>query len=116
MARPRTKIDKGVFENLCSLQCTLEEIACWFKCSTDTIERWCKRTYYRSFADVFAEYRAAGKISLRRKQWKLADKSASMAIFLGKQYLGQKDDVRLGVTSEQGVQIYIPDNGRPDAE
>ena len=108
MARPRAKIDKGVFENLCSLQCTLEEIACWFKCSTDT--------YHRSFADVFAEYRAAGKISLRRKQWKLADKSASMAIFLGKQYLGQKDDVRLGVTAEQGVQIYIPDNGRPDAE
>lgn len=30
-------------------------------------------------------------ISLRRKQFKLADTSAPMAIFLGKQVLGQKD-------------------------
>lgn len=35
--------------------------------------------------------RANGKVSLRRKQWKLADNNAGMAIFLGKQYLGQSD-------------------------
>ena len=32
-------------------------------------------------------------MSLRRIQWKLADKNTSMAIFLGKQYLGQKDTI-----------------------
>jgi hypothetical protein len=32
-------------------------------------------------------------MSLRRKQWKLADKSASMAIFLGKNYLGKRDSI-----------------------
>lgn len=32
-------------------------------------------------------------MSLRRMQWKLAEKNNSMAIFLGKQYLGQKDVV-----------------------
>jgi hypothetical protein len=30
-------------------------------------------------------------MSLRRAQFKLAETNASMAIFLGKQYLGQKD-------------------------
>ena len=33
-----------------------------------------------------------GKISLRRMQWRLAETSATMAIFLGKQYLGQKNE------------------------
>lgn len=32
-------------------------------------------------------------MSLRRIQMKLAEKNASMAIFLGKQYLGQRDVV-----------------------
>jgi len=33
------------------------------------------------------------RASLRRKQWKLADKNAAMAIFLGKNLLGQTDKV-----------------------
>ena len=32
-------------------------------------------------------------MSLRRKQWNLAETNASMAIFLGKQFLGQTDKV-----------------------
>jgi len=33
------------------------------------------------------------KIKLRRNQFKLSEKSAAMAIFLGKNYLNQKDSV-----------------------
>lgn len=91
MARPQKHIDQGDFEKLCGLQCALSEIASWFNCSEDTIERWCQRTYKRRFADVFAEKRGNGKIALRRAQFELAKKSAAMAIFLGKNYLGQKD-------------------------
>jgi len=43
-----------------------------------------------------AEYRegfARAKQSLRRAQLKLAETSAPVAIFLGKQYLGQRDEV-----------------------
>ena len=43
------------------------------------------------FADVFAQKRVKGLISLRRAQFALAEKSAPMAIFLGKNYLGQTD-------------------------
>ena len=90
--RPRIVIDQKQFEKLCELQCTLAEIAGWFPCSEDTIERWCRRTYKSGFNAVYAEKREAGKISLRRAQFRLAEKNAAMAIFLGKQYLGQSDD------------------------
>lgn len=93
MGRPPTPIDQHQFESLCGLQCTEEEICGWFGISVDTLERWCKDTYKKTFAEVFQEKRGAGKISLRRSQWRLAEKSAAMAIFLGKQYLGQKDAI-----------------------
>lgn len=93
MGRPQKEIDKTVFEKLCGLQCTQGEIAGWFDCSPDTIENWCKRTYGESFSEVFGKKREAGKISLRRSQWRLAEKSAAMAIFLGKQFLGQTDKI-----------------------
>ena len=99
MARPKKEINKDGFEKLCGIQCTLAEIAGFFECSEDTIERWCKRTYKdadnkpMSFADVYKKKSANGKISLRRTQFRLAESSPAMAIFLGKQYLGQKDNV-----------------------
>ena len=90
--RPRKKIDQKQFEQLCALQCTLEEMCGFFECCTDTLETWCKRTYKKNFSEVFKEKRGLGKISLRRAQFRLAEKNAPMAIWLGKQYLGQRDD------------------------
>lgn len=100
--RPKKDIDNKIFENLCGLQCTLEEIAGVFDCSADTIERWCKREYKETFAEVYKKHSAKGKTSLRRIQFKLAEKSAAMAIFLGKNYLGQKDNII--ETDEQTLQ------------
>ena len=100
--RPKKEIDKKIFENLCGLQCTLEEIAGVFDCSADTIERWCKREYKETFAETYKKHSAKGKMSLRRIQFKLAEKSAAMAIFLGKNYLGQKDNII--ETDEQTLQ------------
>ena len=45
-----------------------------------------------TFSEVFAIKRQKGRASLRRGQFRLAEKNAAMAIFLGKQYLGQKDN------------------------
>ena len=100
MARPRKEIDQKQFENLCGLQCTLEEICDWFGVTDKTLNSWCKRTYSESFSEVFRQKRSTGKISLRRSQWRLAEKNASMAIWLGKQYLGQKDIVEVGVEKD----------------
>lgn len=93
MARPQKELDTEQFEKLCALQCTEEEICGWFSITDKTLDAWCKRTYGRSYSEVYAEKRGLGKISLRRMQWHLAEKNASMAIFLGKNYLGQKDSV-----------------------
>ena len=100
--RPKKEIDEEIFENLCGLQCTLEEIAGVFDCSADTIERWCKREYGETVAETYKKHSAKGKMSLRRTQFKLAEKSAAMAIFLGKNYLGQKDNII--ETDEQTLQ------------
>ena len=100
MPRPRIKIDKEQFEKLCSIQCTQAEIAGYFRCSTDTIERWCLREYGQSFAEVFAQKRSLGKISLRRSQFRMAENNPTMAIWLGKQYLGQTDKQEVSVSSQ----------------
>lgn len=100
VGRPKTDIDKETFEKLCGMQCTLEEIAGFFNCSDDTINNWCKKTYGDNFSGVYKKKNAPGLISLRRTQFKLAEKNASMAIFLGKQYLGQKDVIETDNTHE----------------
>lgn len=99
MARPRKEIDSEQFEKLCALQCTLSEIASWFNCAEDTIQRWSKRHYGKVFSDVYKKYSANGKISLRRYQFKMAEHNVSMAIWLGKQYLGQTDKIEQSVTT-----------------
>mgnify|MGYP006945375308 CR=1 FL=1 len=93
MGRPQKEIDQTQFEKLCGLQCTLEEICGWFDVTDKTLDGWCMRTYGKHFSEVFSKKREAGKISLRRSQWRLAEKSAAMVIFLGKNYLGQSDHV-----------------------
>lgn len=101
MARPVKEINKEHFESLCNLQCTLDEIAGFFKCSPDTIERWCKKTYSESFADTYKKNSQNGKISIRRWQMRAAEKgNVSMLIWLGKQYLGQADKIETEVSGE----------------
>ena len=93
--RPKKNIDKKSFEAMCAFQCTLEEICAFLDVTDKTLNTWCKKEYGATFSVVFKQKRELGKMSLRRKQWALADKSAPMAIFLGKQYLGQKDTIEV---------------------
>jgi hypothetical protein len=96
MARPRKQIDKKDFESLLTIQCTLAEITAFFDhklngCSEDTIERWCKKTYKKSFAEVSAIKKEIGKISIRRAQFRMMEKFPAALIWASKQYLGQSD-------------------------
>lgn len=91
MARPRAKIDQVQFEKLCAMLCTEKEIAAFFGVCEDTLDNWCKRIYGVGFSESYNNVSVRGKISLRRNQFKLSETSATMAIWLGKQYLGQKD-------------------------
>lgn len=99
--RPKIEIDWEDFEKLCILQCTEEEIASFFGCSADTISRRVTEEYKMSFAMLFEGYKRKGRISLRRLQWQAAKKgSVQMLIWLGKQYLAQKD--RIEATGLEG--------------
>jgi hypothetical protein len=73
------------------MQATDEEIAAWFGVSTRTIER---RRKVRKFADAMDRGRAKGRLSMRRMQMKLLEAgNATMGVWLGKQYLGQTDQL-----------------------
>ena len=85
--RPKKEINYETVEKLANIQCTQEEIASFLDISTRTLQR------DEKFLEIFNSAKEKGKASLRRIQWKHAEKSASMAMFLGKQYLGQRDIV-----------------------
>ena len=102
--RPHKEFDKKEFMNLVGMGCTQEEICWWFRDDTgkpanvDTLSRWCKRTFGENYQEYYKKNGGmALKISLRKSQLKLAEKSAAMAIFLGKNYLNQTDKFEQGI-------------------
>ena len=107
--RPKIEIDVDQFEKLCELQCTIPEIANYFRCSEDTIERWCQSEFGQPFSEVFRIKRGGGLMSLRRRQWNLAETNTAMAIFLGKQYLGQSDKVEVAHDEPPTIVVKRPD-------
>ena len=92
MARPRKVINQKQFESLCAIQCTQEEICNVLDVSEKTLISWCNEVYGESFSKVFRQKRDLGKTSLRRNQWKQAEKgNTTMLIWLGKQILKQSE-------------------------
>lgn len=90
--RPKIEIDWEAFDKLCHIHCTLQELASYFDCSEDTIERAVKRQKKMNFAEYYAQKAGKGKISLRRRQFQLAmSGDKTMLIWLGKQYLQQSE-------------------------
>ena len=97
MGRPKKIIDKGIFEELCQIQCTEVEICHVLHVCEDTLNTWCKETYGKTFSETFEQNKAGGRVSLRRLQWKHAEKNPAMAMFLGKNLLGQRDSAAVSI-------------------
>jgi trehalose-6-phosphatase len=89
------ELDWDLIKRLAVIHCTRDEIASVLNVSHDTLERACKDEYKTTIGEKIVEWSASGKASLRRIQWKLAETNPTMAIFLGKQHLGQKDEQAL---------------------
>lgn len=92
--------DPREIEKLGRLQCTEREAAAFLNL---------RRHEFRELLDADSKLSEAwergqqvGRISLRRKQFRLAGANASMAIFLGKNLLGQRDVSVHEVTGEDG--------------
>ena len=105
--RPRKVINQKQFESLCMIQCTQEEICSVLDVCEDTLDKWCQEVYGVHFSEVFRQKRNGGKCSLRRNQWKMSETNPTMAIWLGKQFLGQTDNKQLEVKE---VAVKIIDN------
>lgn len=100
MARPRKVIDKTEVEKLAAMGCTNIEIGAFFDCSADTIER--------RFAGVLRKGKEKGRTKLRRLQWQSAEKgNVAMLIWLGKQMLGQTDQIKQVVTGDVDLTLNI---------
>ena len=110
MGRPQFVIDWQVVESMCGIYCTGEEIAGVLGCSYDTLERAIKREKSQTFAEFFQQKAAAGKVSLRRKQYDVAVNNGdkTMLIWLGKQWLGQQD--KQATENKSDINITWGDN------
>lgn len=106
VGRPRIEIDVEELKRLCRLNCTMEEIAAFFECDKKTIERRYNENI--EFQNAIDHGRGLGKLSVRRKQMQIMDEqnSATMAIWLGKNLLGQRDHQDI-TTDNKAISINI---------
>jgi len=82
----------GIIEGLAKIQCTQGEAAAVLGIHRHTLLAFLKR--HANARDRWEAGLESGKASLRRNQFKLSETNAAMAIWLGKQYLGQREPVR----------------------
>jgi len=104
--RPPKEINWTLFEDLCSLQCTQSEICSVLHVHDDTLRSKVKEYYEEDYSAAYKRFSEGGKSSLRRIQLNLAKKNPGMAIFLGKQWLGQKDNHDVVQISPEMAQQY----------
>ena len=93
--RPSTEVNWKMVQDMAAIQCTRDEIASVMNIERRTLQRRCEAEFGCTLGEKLEEWREGGKASLRRTQWLLAQKNPTMAIFLGKQVLGQRDDIHL---------------------
>jgi ParB-like chromosome segregation protein Spo0J len=99
IGRPRVEIDLELVEKLAHIQCTIREIAAILDIPPSTLAG------REDFRTAYEKGMENGKASLRRIQFRLAEKNAAMAIWLGKQYLGQRD-----------IKEEVKEDDKPDAK
>lgn len=90
-------------QGLGRLRCNATEVAAFFKVSRQTWFKFSKKNPIAG--EMLADGHAEFAIGLRRKQLRLADTNAGMAIFLGKNYLEQSD--RQELTGKDGGAIEV---------
>jgi AraC-like DNA-binding protein len=100
VGRPKLDIDPEQVTRLARLHCTMQEMADFFGCHRDTL--------HNNFSAEIDKGRSEGNISLRRKQWQMAVEKGNvvMLIWLGKQMLGQRNEI---IESDSNTPLPIYD-------
>jgi len=101
MARPKKDIPLKQVEALGMLQCTIDEVSLVLGIPPSTLKS------RPDVMEAFNKGKEKGKMSLRRAQWKKAmEGNTTMLIWLGKQYLNQREpQLNIGL----GEFEHIPD-------
>ena len=106
VGRPRLDIDPAQVERMASIGCTVEEIAILIGCSKSTLDK--------GFSAPIERGRMRLNRSLKRKQVQLARQgNVTMLIWLGKQYLGQKEKSEAVVREEVVTLDLLPHKPEP---
>ena len=102
--RPRQEIDFEILQGCCQVGCTAEECAGILNVSVSTLDKRIKDNGYDGFKEYHKIHFNPVKQSLRRAQIKSAlNGNTTMMIWLGKQFLSQRDKADLDVQS--GIKI-----------
>ena len=100
------QVAQETFERLCQIQCTTDEICSVLGLERKALARWAKRTYGKALELVMADFQADGKSSFRRLGLRLAEQgSASVWIFLAKNWLGMSDNPAPMASGEESKEL-----------
>ena len=118
--RPEIQIDQSKFESLCISGCKLYEIADYFGCEDDKINRWCKKTYKVSFVVISSRLRSKGKTNITERAYDVlsdisknnfdSNKRLLLQDYIKKNRIWEyeeeenKDDVNLSNVSDEDIQ------------
>lgn len=97
--RPRFELSDEDFQklvNMIRIQCTRDEICGIFGVTDKTLAAAINRRGNEGgFSALYKRHQDEGKASLRRSQWKAATEklNPTMLVWLGKQMLGQRDQM-----------------------
>jgi len=98
--RPRKVIDEDQLEKMAMSGLTNDEMASILNVSDDTL--------INNYSGVIKRGRANLNMSLKRRQIKAAmEGNATMLIWVGKQYMGQKDRQDISHEDQQPVNITV---------
>ena len=101
--RPRLKLNNlgiEIVTKLAGFMCTEEEIASFLDVTVETLHN---KENYNTFLECIKNGQNIGKVSLRQNQFNLSKTNPTMAIWLGKQYLGQRDNIIETSNSESAL-------------
>lgn len=100
VGRPPVEIDYDRAEKLSQILCTQSEIAEVLGVSLSTLE------HDQEFLRIHKKGQEVGRASLRRMQYKAAEEgNSTMLVWLGKQYLGQRD--KSEITGDNGGPVVL---------
>lgn len=100
------QVNQETFERLCRIQCTTDEICSVLGLERKALARWAKRTYGKALELVLSDFQADGKSSFRRLGIQLAEQgSASVWIFLAKNWLGMSDNPAPVASGEESKEL-----------